>query len=307
MKKIDFSKTKFRCHALGTLMTGQFGLTEKQQEKFNALTLRKAAFYGGDAKSKLTDIMEADLKELTIKKDQKELSTTTKSKLIEIYNEIRFGRRKELKSKYIKKGLEVEEDCRTLLTRIEFQKSLIVFKKNEERISNAWISGEYDTYIGESVKNADEVIDFKAKWDLFSFSKVFDEPLNSDYEWQMLGYTWLSGAKKARVSNCLVDTPSPLVNDEKRRLLYEMGAISDENEEYLEACAKIDHEHCFDDIPLIEREFSIYVERDESKIKALKERIPLWRAFLVEYHIKRLNYGKTRKWESLELITEKLG
>lgn len=297
IKKLDFSKQIFRSHAIGTLMTGSIGLTEKQVIELKELSDKRAV-------KPLTDLQEIKYNDLIKKRDDKELSKTTKTKLIEIYNAERFGRSKELKAKYIKKGLMCEDDARTLLTRLEFQTTKQLLKKNDKRIANRWVSGEYDTFIGESVRKATEIIDHKVKWDLFSFSAVFDEELESNYKWQLLCYMWLSGAKKARVSNALIDTPEQLVNDEKRRLLYEMGAVSDENPDYLEACDEIDREHHFDDIPLAEREFSIYFNRDEAMIEELKQRIPLWRNFLVEYHIKRLNYGLTRKWKSVDEIVE---
>src|SRR5690349_1044900 len=69
----------------------------------------------------------------------------------QLYRELRWQRKPQIKSKYLEKGILQEEDAITLLARYKG----IVFKKNEETITNSFLSGTPDIYLGESIRKAD--------------------------------------------------------------------------------------------------------------------------------------------------------
>lgn len=228
---MDFSDYKFRCSSLGSLMTNQQG-----------------------------------------KKDTKtidELSETAKGELIKVYIEVAYGRSKEIQSKYIEKGLAVEEDSITLLSMVK-EKYL---EKNTERKTNEYITGEADI-----VK---PLYDTKSCWDIHTFYAAKTKPLKKDYEYQMLGYCELYDEPQGTVAFCLIDTPLGLIEDEKRKLFYKMNVPTIENPEYLEACERLEKEMTFGDIPMKDRVHEIVVKR--ASMEAVYKRIELCRIWLNDF------------------------
>ena len=107
-----------------------------------------------------------------------------------------------------------------------------------------------------------------------------DEEVNKGYYYQLMGYMALTGLKKAKLAYCLIDTPPQLVQDEKRRLSWQIGCIDDMSPEYLEACEEIDKSHDFSHIPQSERIVEFEIERDEEVIEAIYERVKQCRIYL---------------------------
>jgi len=211
------------------------------------------------------------------------LSETCKTYLREVYINRKYGRYKDFTSDAIKKGLETEEAALTLFS---IQK-LRQFNKNEENLTNDFISGTPDSYEGETIQTATHIIDIKSAWDLFTFHASKEEKVNKDYYWQMQGYMWLTGATKATLVYCLIDTPDTLIQDQKRRLGWQMGLIDSEaSQPYMDACAKIDRNSIFSDIPNSERIHEITIERNEEDIERIKERVLDCREYMkVKYSI----------------------
>lgn len=207
-----------------------------------------------------------------------ELSETCKTALLDIYVEQVLGRKKDIFSKYLSKGLMVEEDSITLYSRV----TKTFYKKNEENIKNEFISGTPDLYDGKTIQESSLIIDIKSSWDLFTFTKAKHSKLNKAYYWQLQGYMALTGAKNAKLAYCLVDTPEMLIQDEKRRLMWKIGAI-DENEMTDEAFAEIEKNMIFEDIPMKERVFEIDIERNDEDIEKIYDRVKQCRDELKKY------------------------
>lgn len=197
------------------------------------------------------------------------LSETCKGHLADIMLRVKYGRQTDIKSKYITKGLMVEEDSITLYSRI----TKTFFKKNEEWLQNEFITGTPDIYTGESIHTAERVIDIKSSWDIFTFFRQHEAKLNKNYYWQLQGYMWLTGAKSATLAYCLVNTPDTLIYDEERKLMYQMGAVTHETPEYIKACEELRKNLVFDDIPLDERLITIEIERDDTAIAKIQQRV----------------------------------
>lgn len=134
-------------------------------------------------------------------KEAGKLSKTTETYLKELFIEEMYGRRKEVETKYMKKGISEEDKSIDLLSRVT-GKSLI---KNTVRLQNDYISGEWDTTTDE------KVVDIKSNWDVFTFGNA---ELTPDYIAQLNGYMWLLDVEDAELTYCLVDTPLGLIENE---------------------------------------------------------------------------------------------
>ncbi len=275
---MDFNKWKCRCHALGNIMSdGKSTITEKQLKQITEF----------EGKAKLTEKQNAELLRLIQKRDNPELSTTCKSYLIECYVTERYGRQKDIYSKYMEKGLSVEEDAITLYSLVKGE----FFKKNEEEISNEFIKGRPD------IREFKHVRDIKSSWDLFTYYASKLAKLNAIYDWQLTGYTWLDNAESATLAYCLIDTPHTLIQKEVNKLMWDMGATTNESPEFLEAKLELEKSLIFSDIPKNERIHEKFIRRDDVKINQIPDRVKECREWLNELH-----FNITERNKSLQEI-----
>ena len=211
--------------------------------------------------------------------------------LVDIFASAKYGRREEITSKYLDKGHACENDAITLLSRV----TKTFYVKNDIRLTNDFVTGELDLFIGEKVDKAKETTDTKTSWSLHTFLRSKQKKLDINYYWQGHGYMWLSGSKKHTVSYCLVNGTDTAIIDEKRKLSWSYGIDHDTNPEYVAKCKQIEINHIFDlalfkkhypffqfhndlsewvyDIPKEERVHSTSFEYSESEIFKLKSRI----------------------------------
>jgi hypothetical protein len=197
------------------------------------------------------------------------LSETCKTHLIDVFVANKYSRNTDIFNKYVNKGLAVEEDGITLLS----LHTKNFYKKNDKRLKNDWINGEPDLFDGLSIEEANTIIDIKCSWDLFTFSRSKYGSLNKHYWWQLQGYMALTGATKAQLCYCLVDTPLIMIMDEKKKLMWKMGAGTEEDENYIKACEEIDNSMIFDDISMNERIHIIDIERDDAAIESIYKKV----------------------------------
>lgn len=248
MKQIDWNSVKFRASSWGNLMS-------EPQSK-------------------------AD-------RDAGRLGATCKKELIKIYNELVYGRKKDIVTKHMLKGTEVEDDSILLFSRVEGK----VYEKNgEDRLENEWFTGHPDIYIGESITAADEIWDIKSRWDLDTFMPKLEEKIDTSEEYQLQAYFSLTGAKSGGIVNTLVSCPASLLFDEKRKLLFSMNVISDESPEYMAAEAELEKRLVFDDIDYRERVIKQPIVRDDEKIERMKAKVPILRQWLHDFHFKHMNH-----------------
>ena len=206
-----------------------------------------------------------------------EISETTKSYLREYFIKKKYNKIKNFESKFISKGLMVEEDA---LTQYSIHKKGI-FNKNEIQLENDYITGTPDTFIGDDIYNAKTIIDIKSSWSIFTFFDSKEDKINKLYYWQLQGYMWLTGAQNAKLVYCLLNTPEQLIVDEKRRLSWKMGLIDEDiNNEYLLAAKIIENNNNFNDIGISEKIHEIEIVRNEDDIQRLKNRIILVNEYL---------------------------
>lgn len=179
---------------------------------------------------------------MTNSKTKGELSKTAQTYLMEWYAD----EHEEISSKYITKGLMQEDNA------IDFMATTLnygIAEKNINIFSNEWCVGTPDVIIG------DTVIDLKCAW---STKTLLDSAtsLNTDYEWQLRAYMWLTGCTDAILFYALMDTPA--------EANYGIKVI-------------------YENLPVSERWVAYKFKRDESKEQVIIDKVKECREWLVNY------------------------
>lgn len=200
------------------------------------------------------------------------LSETTKSYLMECYVAEVFNRRQDITSKFLEKGLQVEEDAITLYSTFKND----FYLKNEEKLSNDFICGTPDIIHGEG--NDKVIIDIKSSWDIYTFAKSMKAE-NKMYYWQVLSYMALTGAKKATIAYCLVDTPDNIIEREIKKALYQSG-ISENSDGFIDYANEMRAFYKYADIPKEKRVFERTYDFNQEDIDKLYQRIIECRTYL---------------------------
>lgn len=134
------------------------------------------------------------------------LSETTKTYVQEWAKGHIYGIRKEIKSKYLTKGLKLED---TAIDKAIEWLDLPFTMKNEKFFEDEFFCGTPDLIVNEVV------YDIKCSWDAFSFPLFDKEIPTKDYWYQMQVYLHLTGCKKAVLTYVLLNTPDELTYEEK--------------------------------------------------------------------------------------------
>lgn len=134
------------------------------------------------------------------------LSETTKTYLKEwLISEI-YGVQKNIKSKYLTKGVILENEA---IDRVVEWLDLPLMLKNEKHFEDNNFQGTPDLFL-----NDDTVIDIKCSLDCFTFPLFENEIPTTDYYYQLQVYMWLTGRTKAKLIYVLLNTPDGLSYDE---------------------------------------------------------------------------------------------
>jgi hypothetical protein len=209
------------------------------------------------------------------------LSKTAQKHLIEVYIAEKYGRKRDIQTKQMKKGVEAEQDSIDLLSMY----LKLPFSKNEERFKNDFITGLPD------IINGDTIIDIKSSYDLWTFLGNIPDKLDNLYYWQMQSYMWLTGTRSATIAYCLVNTPENIIEQEKYYLLKKMDVISEESPEFIKEAMKLEFNMTFDDISINERILTFNVNRSEDDILRIENKVLKARTFLQELEQTHLNFN----------------
>lgn len=222
-------------------------------------------------------------------KKEGELSKTCQKELIKIYNLVRYGRKKDIVTKQMTKGILCEPESITLFSRVEKK----LFVKNEQRLENEWATGHPDIFEGESIRKATEIHDIKSSWELDTFLPKLIEDVENDYDYQLQCYFDLvPTATQGSIAYCLVNAPDLVIQNEMRSLLFNMNVVSDESPEFKEAAKELLKNMVFDDIEYTERVIKKPVTRSEATIQKMKGKVPLLRDWLKWFENLHLNGKK---------------
>ena len=180
----------------------------------------------------------------------------------------KYNRKKEFFSKFIDKGLMVEEQGIQMLSNTQ---GMDLFK-NEEWFENDFMGGFPD------VIHNGIVFDVKSVWNIFTFPFYDKELPNKDYYWQLQVYMAVTGLQKASIVYCLIDTPQPLIDQELKKLYYQSGGKAEDwtPETYKELAVN----YKFTDIPESDRIKEFEVLRNDKDIDLIVERVMLCREYI---------------------------
>lgn len=229
------------------------------------------------------------------------LGETCKSKLIDIYVEQCEDRREEINSKYIEKGLAREEmgiDLYSLHTgKIHF--------KNGMRLSNKFVTGHADMLVHDELENVIDIPDIKNSWNRNTYLKQIAKGVTKSNYWQGQTYCWLYDSPKATMVYTLVNATLGLINDAKYYAARELNLIDLESHPSgKEAAMQIERNMIFDmdlflkeyrtpqlvtplsdwnfDIPASRRIKELPIERNETDIQEIQNRVPVWRKWIAD-------------------------
>jgi len=134
------------------------------------------------------------------------LSETTKTYVYEWLKEKIYGVKKEIKSKYLNKGLKLED---TAIDKSIEWLDLPFAIKNELFFENDYFCGTPDLIVDGVV------YDTKCSWDCFTFPLFENDIPSKDYFYQLQIYMELTGCKKATLVYVLLNTPDELTYEDK--------------------------------------------------------------------------------------------
>lgn len=176
------------------------------------------------------------------------------------------GHRREITSKYLTKGLAVEDA--SLVRASEYYG--VTFTKNTERKENDFFTGEWDSIAG------DRVIDVKSSWDAFTFPYFDEQPSKAYYE-QLQVYMALTGLKNASLIYCLENATS----DEIERRAWSIARGLDFEEPEIEHWQQAESEMTYDHLPDWMRIKVYEFERSDELIQQMQQRVIEARGYIL--------------------------
>jgi len=184
------------------------------------------------------------------------LSATCKTYIKELVKEDLFGYKSTIDSKYLTKGIDLEDTSIDLYNEVHGT----LYLKNTERLENEFITGECD------INAEDKIIDIKSSWSLETFPASPEDVNNKDYEWQLRGYMMLYNKPKAELAYCMVSTPDYLLKEWDNYKIHKV----DNHDPFL-------------------RVTTISFERDRDKERDIIDRVIECGKFYIEYRDSILN------------------
>ena len=194
------------------------------------------------------------------------LSKTTKTFIEELFLENELDIYKDFSSKQTRKGIECEKEGIALANEVlgwGLDFDYIEFG-GQEFYENDFITGHTDV-------STDSVLaDIKVSFSGTSFPFFMElEDIPKDYYYQLQGYMWLTGKQVSTLAYCLINTPEKQVLDEIRAEYWKQGVIDED----LEVEEFIRSKHNFDRFSKTQRVKAFLVERNDSVIEKIQERV----------------------------------
>ena len=206
-------------------------------------------------------------------KEAGNLSQTAKSFVEEVWEQNEYNYSEPVVTDEMMKGSLCEQDAMALVQEV-CNDGIFREKFKGGRLQNDFIIGSPDIVIAE---NGTKIVeDTKCSFTLGTFRNA---ELTTFYEWQLRGYMWLTGATKARLRFCLVDTPDEILTSLKMKFYYKFSC-NEENKDYIKISEQLEHNHKPSQwLTAAQRLKTFEIEQDESKIELLKNRIVKAREF----------------------------
>jgi hypothetical protein len=233
----------------------------------------------------LTDRQRQELNSLLDKRDTTPIvsfSSSAQAYLLFLYRVRKYGRQYTMRgeaSDALIKGLKKEKSAADLIS----EAYNISLYRDKKQIKNDYLVGAIDIMDAKTIELSDKVYEIKNSFDLSSFLRAMNKPLDKRHYLQMQGYLGISGKKYGEICYCLTEHPEEVIQQQKDILMAEMcpdGIVSDKFERYWEF---VERKLRYSDIPAKERVFSHLVERDDSVIEKIYERVEDARTWLSDY------------------------
>ncbi|MCH7380343.1 PD-(D/E)XK nuclease-like domain-containing protein [Acinetobacter higginsii] len=177
------------------------------------------------------------------------ISDTAKSAIRDIVKEDLYGFRSFTGNQYTQKGNLLEDLAIEMSGKMRFRN----YQKHVGRVENELITGECDVLDLERKL----IIDTKVTWDIGTHPFFQDEAVEkvkkAGYDVQMQAYMWLYDCEVAEVDFWLFPCPPELLKD------------WDDIDQLV---------HLVEAIDIRERKTTVTIERDESVIQKIKDKIP---------------------------------
>lgn len=148
-------------------------------------------------------------RELLLPYKEASLSAGAKTFLNNMAKENVYKYHRQIKTKYMDKGLSCETAAIQMLNNLRFKS----YAKNTERRESEFLTGECDIYV-PGIKT----IDTKVAWSLDTFPAVSEDAHDSLYEWQGRAYMKLWDVPEHEVCWLMMDTPEEMIRWEQRDL-----------------------------------------------------------------------------------------
>lgn len=192
---------------------------------------------------------------MTSDRSGKGMGKTAQSYIEEWVKEQLYARKKEIRSKYIEKGIERENDA--INAAAKYYGWGFVLKNEESRV-NDFCTGTPDLILPEYG------IDIKNSWDCFTFPLFDTELPDKNYYWQGQIYCELFDREEWRFVYCLMDAPEHEID---RRVMFEYDKNPDLDVELFE------QQFRYGNVPDSLRFKSFTVKRDRDAYEAVKVRV----------------------------------
>jgi hypothetical protein len=259
-------------------MMKQFQEAQKNPPQMSEYNWENIKFRASSWGNLLTDPVTKSAKEAG------ELSITCQKELIKIYNQEVYGRKRDITTKHMDKGIQCEAESINLFSIVEG----VIYFKNQCPLENEWFTGHPDIGDNEDIRKSTEVNDIKTSWDLDTFMpKLIEEP-DKSYIAQLNVYFDLTGAQGGNIVYCLVSAPQNILEQEKRSLLFKMNVATEYAPEYIKSANELEKLMIFEDIDYRERVIKIPVARNDELIQKMKDKVPILRAWLKNFHEKHM-------------------
>lgn len=197
------------------------------------------------------------------------ISETTKTYIEEWMIEEMFGVRKEISSKYLDKGLQLEDQAILEYNKL-FGVSCI---KNDEWFEDDFVTGTPDIIIPELNK----IVDIKCSYSPFTFPMFEKELPNKLYMYQLQAYMRLTGCDNAEIAYFLLSTPEDIILREAKSIMYKEQLGDDFLDVVIE---EVREAHNFDHIPICDRVKIFKVDRDDDIINDIEVRVSNCREYI---------------------------
>jgi hypothetical protein len=194
------------------------------------------------------------------------LGATCLTRLQKWYKEQLYDRKKDLTLDTLSRGNVLEDSAIEFACR-ELGFGIVV--KNEDQLDNDYLIGTPDIIL------KDAVLDVKCSEDEQTFPLLDTEP-PKNYWWQLQGYMALTGKSKGILAYCLMDAPDFFVKGKVRTKVYQMlneGVDSDYDTLYDEVYPEMKARYTWSDLDVKLRLKTFIIERDDSAIAAIEQRV----------------------------------